>query len=396
MTNTLIVEGWRFIPHSYAIVNQWQLLALARRGDIRVKVVDLPFLGRQWQTQLGLFNSEEEQILRSFDIAKPEECADITLRMSASFDFSRSASVQTAIFGTSESQVLRKDQFPDFQAFTDFQRSPPPENVKIVTPSRWSAKGFYKAGFKAEQVLIVPHGVDVATFHRMPDRRRQIRETMSVADDEFVFLSVGAMTGNKGIDVLLKAFAEVYRKFPQARLILKGLDSLYGSQQFLLKNMQTIPSGDRQRIVDRIHYLGNPMPFRSMAMLYQAADTYVSPYRAEGFNLPVLESAACGLPIICTGGGSTDDFTTDAFARRIESEQLSKRFNDQDLVRLEPNTEHLITLMISAIEDNAWRKRAAEAGPSHVQKNYTWDCVVNMLVRKLWNSDLTPVGVTWS
>jgi hypothetical protein len=27
---SLIVEGWRFLPHSYAIVNQWQLLALLR------------------------------------------------------------------------------------------------------------------------------------------------------------------------------------------------------------------------------------------------------------------------------------------------------------------------------------------------------------------------------
>jgi hypothetical protein len=29
---SLIVEGWRFLPHSYAIVNQWQLLALLRRN----------------------------------------------------------------------------------------------------------------------------------------------------------------------------------------------------------------------------------------------------------------------------------------------------------------------------------------------------------------------------
>jgi len=118
-----------------------------------------------------------------------------------------------------------------------------------------------------------------------------------------------------------------------------------------------------------------------MAMLYQAADTYVSPYRAEGFNLPVLEAAACGIPIICTRGGSTDDFVTDDFARRIESRKVSSQLNDQEIWRLEPDLEHLIALMVSAIEDAAWRKRAGEAGPLHAAANYTWDCAVDQLIR---------------
>ena len=96
----------------------------------------------------------------------------------------------------------------------------------VITPSRWSAEGFYKAGFKTEQVLIVPHGVDVGTFHPMPDLRSQARNEIPVAEDDFVFLSVGAMTGNKGVDLLLQAFAVVYQKFPCARLVLKGLDPL--------------------------------------------------------------------------------------------------------------------------------------------------------------------------
>lgn len=379
------MEGWRFIAHSYAIVNQWQLLALSRQKETAVKVIDAPLLGPHWQMQEGLFDPQAEHILRSFDIAKSDESADVTLRIFSPFDFSPSPSIKTVVFGTSESNVLRKDQFCDVQAYENFQMVSPPENVTVITPSRWSAEGFYKAGFKTEQVLVVPHGVDVGTFRPMPDLRSKIRSQIPVAEDDFVFFSVGAMTGNKGVDLLLQAFAEVCRKFPHARLVLKGLDSLYTSKQFLQKNLQTVPVDARQRVIDRIHYFGKPFSFEKMAMLYQAADAYVSPYRAEGFNMPVLEAAACGVPIICTRGGATDDFVTDGFARRIDSQKMSSRLTDQEIWRLEPDLEHLTALMISAIEDSVWRKRAGEAGPLHASTYYTWDCVVDKLIGKLWN-----------
>jgi glycosyltransferase involved in cell wall biosynthesis len=378
-----IVEGWRFVAHSYAIVNQWQLLALSRRSDVAVKVTDAPFYRQHWQTHEGIFNRADEQILRSLAVSKAGERADVTLRISSPLDFSPSLSKQTVVFGTSETQVLRKEQFPNAEAYERFRRSSPPKDIKVITPSRWSAEGFYHAGFEREQVLIVPHGVDIDTFHPMPDIRTQVRHNLSYTGNEFVFLSVGAMTGSKGIDILLKAFSEISRRFPNARLILKGMDSLYRSREFLDKHVQTVPDVDRLRVKERMVYLGAPFSNDEMAKLYQAADAYVSPYRAEGFNIPVLEAAASGIPIICTGGGATDDFVTDDFARKIESQKSPVPLQEQAAYRLEPSVEHLIALMESAIEDPAWRARATAAGPRHVRANYTWDSVVDMLVKKL-------------
>jgi glycosyltransferase involved in cell wall biosynthesis len=122
-----------------------------------------------------------------------------------------------------------------------------------------------------------------------------------------------------------------------------------------------------------------------MATLYQVANAYVSPYRAEGFNLPVLEAAACGIPIICTRGGPTDDFVTDEFARRIESGTSVIMVDGRPASQLNPNLEHLIVLMTSAIEDSLWRKHATEAGPRHVRARYTWDCAADTLIGKLLN-----------
>ena len=58
-----------------------------------------------------------------------------------------------------------------------------------------------------------------------------------------------------------------------------------------------MPDAEMDKITSKLIYVGDTLSFVQLAKLYQAADAYVSPYLAEGFNLPVLEAAACGLPV---------------------------------------------------------------------------------------------------
>jgi len=289
------------------------------------------------------------------------------------------------VFATSENQMVHRAQLGGEEAYRRLCASGPPAELVLFTPSRWSAEGFYKVGFSPEQVAIVPYGVDSALFRPMPELRAAVRAALGIAEREFVFLSVGAMTGNKGTDLILRAFAEVKRLHPRVRLVLKGMDPLFDSKDFLSRAMMGLSERDRSGLGDRLVYLGQALSFARMAALYQAADAYVSPYRAEGFNMPVLEAAACGLPLICTRGGATDDFVTDAFARRIESRTVSVEVEDQLGLRLEPDLGHLIELMTSAVGDEDWRRAASRAGPPHVRASFSWDAVAERLLRRLAN-----------
>ena len=382
---SLIVEGWRFLPHSYAVVNQWQLLSLLRLKNLRLRIRDRPLYHPRWRTQAGLFDESVEQALRTLEVAAPDEYADAMLRISFPFDFSPSCCGRTAVFGTSENQAIQKAQVADEEIYQQLRRRDPPQQILVVTPSRWSAEGFYRCGFKSEQVIVIPHGVDPETFHPAADPavRASLRAQLPVEPEAFVFLSIGAMTGNKGIDVLLRAFAEVSHQHPEARLVLKGTDALYNSRGMLRARIGELTAAEQRRVRPRLTYVGGSFSHRDMAHLYQAADVYVSAYRAEGFNLPVLEAAASGLAVICTRGGSTDDFVTDEFARKIDSTHVALKVEELDAVRLAPNLEHLTTLMSSAIEDREWRERAAQAGPAHVQAHYSWDLIAQTLHREL-------------
>ena len=97
---------------------------------------------------------------------------------------------------------------------------------------------------------------------------------------------------------------------------------LYGSSAVLEREL--LAHDPRARRLLRsgfIEYIGDSLSFGQMAQLYQAADAYVSPYRGEGFNMPVLEAAATGLVVVATLGGATDDFTNASFALGVDSRE---------------------------------------------------------------------------
>ena len=120
--------------------------------------------------------------------------------------------------------------------------------------------------------------------------------------------------------------------------------------------------------------------------IYHAADGYVSPYRAEGFNLPVLEACACGTPVICTKGGPTDVFMSAEFSHFIESRVVAVTHGDME-GQLEPELDHLIQLMLRVMDDDGSRETAVRAGGAHVAANFNWDLVVSWLLGAIFDRD---------
>ena len=42
----ILIEGWRFIPHSYSVVNQFQCLELLKRADVQIIIKTLLIIKR--------------------------------------------------------------------------------------------------------------------------------------------------------------------------------------------------------------------------------------------------------------------------------------------------------------------------------------------------------------
>jgi glycosyltransferase involved in cell wall biosynthesis len=368
----LIFEGWRFVPHSSAVVHQFHCLEATRRPEIKLSLRDRPFNGH-WGQVGGMLPQAYEATLQGIPLAPEEEAAAAVIRIDYPCDptpapgAGRTLVMAAPGAGSTTSVALRGERGLVEAA----------EEVEILTPSEFARQGLLRLGVPAERVHVVPRGIDPGFLRPAAAPERDgLRERFGWKD-EFVFLAVGAMSDNKGIDLLLHAFAAVLTQHPEARLVLKGIDSIYRSKDLLTGLLRRVPAEVKAAVEPRMTYIGGNYTFVDMTRLYQCADVLVAPYYAEAFCLPVLEAAACGLPSICTAGGPTDEFTTEDFARRINASF------DAASGTLRPDVDHLAQLMAGAIGDATWRQRAGGVAPQYVGQLHTWRHSFERLLRVL-------------
>lgn len=372
---TIVIEGWRHIPHSYAMCAQQIELELLRRTDrVRLYHTDMPYANPAWRPEGNLFPADDVRKLAAIPPRPAGLRPDAVIRMGWPHWFHADPSgCPTYVWGTTEFKRLAAESVGS--------RRPPEMELsatpcEIIATSHWAAAGFINSGAKRDRVHVVPAGVDAEVMKPVaPALREELRKRMGW-EGSFVVLNVSAMTGNKGIPLLLHAAGVLMDRIPGLRVMLKGSDSLYNSQMLAAQMFQMVPPALAQRVQPRIGYLGQTLSSEQMATMFQAADVYVSPYTAEGFNMPALEAAACGLPVICTAGGSTDDFIDPSWCRTVRSQEVPAPQG----FKLEPDLGELMDRMMAISSDEAWRRNVLTAGPAWVRDRYTWAAVVDQLL----------------
>ena len=379
MTKKLLVEGWRGINHSYAMVNQYQLLELVK-SNLDLYHQDVPFYKKEWNPSKNFcgFDLESIKVLESIKSLDPVARPDIIYRIGFPYNLLPAKSEKLFVFGTSEHQVVHRNMMVLGSQAGSYRNLP----LTIITPSNWSKIGFINSGFSEDQVKVISHGVDLSIFKPLDiGVKRRYRELFGADDQTFVMLSVGAMTANKGIDVLLSAYIHLKKIYPQLKLVLKDQSNLYGYSandcvNYYLneRNIHVLTNEINDAISDIVFITSN-LDLNQLNVLYNAADCYVSPYRAEGFNLPPLEAAAAGIPIVVTEGGSTDDYAHSSFALKIKSE---KKFSDGQNY-LEPHLDSLVDQLTTLIEGKNLKFNMSDSR-QYIANNFSWKVVCDNLI----------------
>jgi len=256
---------------------------------------------------------------------------------------------------------------------------------KIIVPSTHTAKALEKTiedhmqrGVILDKVALIPHGVDIEIFKPLP-KASPAGEPNYKNQKPFKFLAVKGfrnLEDRGGIQYLIRAFAKEFKKDENVELIIK-LNAAYG-----IPNVGTMfPELENNAPITIIH---NELTDKQMNQLYNDCDVFVSPTRAEGFNIPCLEALSTGTPVITTGYGGQTDFCS------IETGWVI----DYDLVDVEheeeyegvqwatPKMEDLKSTMREAYKDKIHIVTHGVRGRRRAKK-LTWDNTATQITKVL-------------
>jgi len=235
---------------------------------------------------------------------------------------------------------------------------------EVWVPSEFNRRTFQACGLK-QPIQVIPLGVDSDYFH--PDING-VRNP----NGEYVFLANFEWGERKEPWLLLKTFNRVFGGRENVRLIAKinnrdpGID--------LAAELRKL---DLQSSGGRISYIINrEFPYYQLGSLYRSVDCYVSAGRGEGWDMPLMEAMACGLPSIATDWGAHQEFChagiSFPLAVRGTIPAKAKCPYYDGFSWADPDGEHLAHLLRHVYENRETAARVGQAAAREMSSKWTW------------------------
>lgn len=198
-------------------------------------------------------------------------------------------------------------------------------------------------------LTVTPFGIDTARF--APPAAPPSRDRLVVG-------TVKTLAPKYGIDVLLRAFAQLSQASPRpvSLLIVGG-----GPQQAELQALARTLG-----LQDAVHFAG-AVPHDEVPAWLHRMDVFVAASRldSESFGVAVLEASACGLPVVVSDAGGLPEVVA---------------AGETGLVVPRDDAPALTEALRLLVDDAGLRRALGAAGRARVRQLYEWDtCVDRML-----------------
>lgn len=147
--------------------------------------------------------------------------------------------------------------------------------------------------------FVVPNAVSLEPMDS-EDAPQAFRKRWGIRLEAPVVLFVGRIHPQKGLDLLLSAFARLRQSLPESKLMIAGPDGEgFGNRYKKLSSSLNLN--------DNVIWTGFVSGPEKTAC-YHAADIFVLPSYEENFGMTVAEAMFCGLPVLISPGVNLADF----------------------------------------------------------------------------------------
>ncbi|MBD2388335.1 glycosyltransferase family 4 protein [Cylindrospermum sp. FACHB-282] len=186
--------------------------------------------------------------------------------------------------------------------------------VSNQTKSDWLNKGYQE-----NKIDVVYNGIDLEVY-KPTINFSLIRKTWHISEDIRVISYVGRLDKEKGLETLIKAFALLLKACTKTKLLIAG-KSLFHGEEYKKYLEQLSTDLGIENYVEFLGHLTNPIG------LYQVSDLTVLPSLwSEPFPRSIIESMACGTPVVASNTGGIPESLTGEFKHG-----LFPPGNEQDL-----------------------------------------------------------------
>ncbi|MEO8056196.1 MAG: glycosyltransferase [Acidobacteriota bacterium] len=249
------------------------------------------------------------------------------------------------------------------------------EMDEVWVPSAFNREGFLASGLK-KPVFVMPLGVDIDHFHP------GIRGVRNPAGD-FVFLANFEWGERKRADMILKVFNQTFRRTDPVVLVCKVIN--VNKTTDVIAQIEALGLSTRGGRIAILH--NREFPYHQLGALYRSADCYVSAARGEGWDMPLMEAMACGLPSIATDWGAHTEFVHEGISYPLRIRGLVpadarapyyKGFRWAD-----PDPEHLSHLFRRVVDHRDEAAAKGRRAAVEMAAMWTWDHAARRIAERL-------------
>jgi glycosyltransferase involved in cell wall biosynthesis len=217
-----------------------------------------------------------------------------------------------------------------------------------ISPSNWMKEWLNNTFHINENVSVIPNSVDVSDYEFCKDDPTESKLFQEKLADKTIILYVGRLLAMKGVDILMEAIPNILKRIGKNNVIFVFVGP-GGSIRYL--NMA------KSMKVESSCIFTGAMSREGVIQLMRNSTLLVAPSFMENAPYTILESMACGLPVIASNVGGV-------------SEIIESGYNG---TLVKPNSSKAIAnCIINLLENNSSQSSMRQHAIETVRTKFSW------------------------